>query len=283
MHLPRGHLNVRLCPSSQFNARKIILIKALTRKKRSFITRFLRVGDIPALLDLERRQWTAEQAADSADFRARIDAHPDFCGGAFCTRTGELLASVFAKPTNDAEWTAPGNWAQSADLSGRSAEKSPQQKRTRCMFGISLTSVDPGAAVQLLAFYYLYLLKRGYSEIFLGSPMPGLKRYLERHPDASVETYARTTRSGLPLDPQLRYYHGKGWKEIVAIRENYFPHEASCDYGAILKANVPFRHLALLFRFVPVPMLRTMSALAPRFALPTEKGRSTSEAPAEAT
>lgn len=259
------------------------MIKASEHKKRSFITRFLRVGDIPALLDLERRQWTADQAADSADFRARIEAHPDLCGGAFCTRTGELLASVFAKPTDDAEWTAPGSWAQSANLNGRVAEKLPRQRRTRCMFGISLTSVDPGAAVQLLAFYYLYLLKRGYSEIFLGSPMPGLKRYLARHPDASVETYARTTRSGLPIDPQLRYYHGKGWREIVAVRENYFPHEASCDYGAILKARVPFRHLALLFRFVPVSVLRMVSALAPRFALPAEETRPTSEVPAEAT
>jgi hypothetical protein len=258
------------------------LIKALPQKKRSFMTRFLRVGDIPALLDLERRQWTAEQAADSADFRARIEAHPDLCGGAFCTRTGELVASLFGKPANDAEWTAPGSWAQSANL-GEPAEKLPRQKRTRCLFGISLTSVDPGAAAQLIAFHYLYVLKRGYREVFLGSPMPGLKRYLERHPDTSVETYARTTRSGLPIDPQLRYYHGKGWREIVAIRENYFPHEASCDYGAILKARVPFGHLALLFRFVPVPLLRTVSALAPRFALPAEEVRSRSEAPAEAT
>ncbi|EJL90395.1 hypothetical protein PMI15_00342 [Polaromonas sp. CF318] len=226
------------------------------------------MDDIPALLALERRQWTAEQAAGPAEFRERIEAHPDLCGGAFCARTGELLGSVFAKPTHDAEWTDPGNWAQSASLDAQPAGKLPQQKRTRCMFGISLTSVEPGAAVQLLAFYYLYLLKRGYTEIFLGSPMPGLKRHLQRHPGACVEAYARATRSGLPVDPQLRYYHGKGWREIVAVRENYFPHEDSCDYGAILKAKVPLRHLALLFKLVPVSALRMISALAPRLAIP---------------
>lgn len=229
----------------------------------------MRADDIPALLELEHRQWTAEQAAGAADFRARIEAHPDLCGGAFCAHTGELLSSVFAKPTHDAEWTDPGSWAQSANLDNPSAGKLPRRARTRSMFGISLTSVDPGAAVQLVAFYYLYMLKRGYREIFLGSPMPGLKRHLERHPGACVEAYARATRSGLPVDPQLRYYHGKGWREIVAIRENYFPHEASCDYGAILKARVPLQRLAPLFRLLPVPMLRTISALAPRLAMPT--------------
>jgi hypothetical protein len=197
-----------------------------------------------------------------------MQAHPDLCGGAFCAHTGELLGSVFAKPTHDAEWTDPGSWAQSASLDAQPAGKLPQPKGARCMFGISLTSVDPGAAIQLLAFYYLYLLKRGYREIFLGSPMPGLKRHLERNPGACVEAYARATRAGLPVDPQLRYYHGKGWREIVAVRENYFPHEASCDYGAILKAKVPLRHLALLFRLVPVSALRMISALAPRLAIP---------------
>ena len=244
------------------------MAKPSAQAQRRFTTRFLRTDDIPALLALERRQWTAEQAANADDFRARIDAHPDLCGGAFCTQTGELLGSVFAKPTQDAEWTDPGSWEQSARLERQSGTSLPRQG-TRCIFGISLTSVDPGAAIQLLAFYYLYLLKRGYREIFLGSPMPGLKRHLERHPGACVEAYARATRSGVPVDPQLRYYHGKGWKEIVAIRHNYFPHEASCDYGAILKARVPFRRLALLFRFVPVPVLRMVSSLAPRLAMPT--------------
>ena len=243
------------------------MAKPSAQTQRRFITRFLRTDDIPALLALERRQWTAEQAAGEEDFRARIEAHPELCGGAFCTRTGELLGSVFAKPTQDAEWTDPGSWEQSARLEGQSGTNLSRQ-RTRCIFGISLTSIDPGAAIQLLAFYYLYLLKRGYREIFLGSPMPGLKRHLERHPGACVEAYARATRSGLPVDPQLRYYHGKGWREIVAVRQNYFPHEASCDYGAILKARVPFRRLAVLFRLVPVPVLRMISSLAPRLAMP---------------
>lgn len=240
-----------------------------TIKKRNYITRNLRIGDIPALLDLERKQWTQEQQATAEDFRSRIAAHPDLSGGAFCAETGELLASLFCKPTTEAEWVNPGDWQKSAALDG----KVPTNKHaSRCLFGISLTSVDAGAALQLIAFNYLYAVKCGTREVFLGSPMPGLKRHLQRKPGASVEAYARTTRAGLPVDPQLRYYHGKGFCELVAVRENYFPHEASCDYGAILKSRVPYPWLTPLFRLVPVPVLRSLAALAPRYAIPEDDG-----------
>lgn len=240
-----------------------------TIKKRSYITRNLRIGDIPALLDLERKQWTQEQQATAEDFRSRIAAHPDLSGGAFCAETGELLASLFCKPTTEAEWVNPGDWQKSAALDG----KVPTNKHaSRCLFGISLTSVDAGAALQLIAFNYLYAVKCGNREVFLGSPMPGLRRHLQRKPGASVEAYAQATRAGLPVDPQLRYYHGKGFCELVAVRENYFPHEASCDYGAILKSRVPYPWLTPLFRWVPVPVLRSLAALAPRYAIPEDDG-----------
>lgn len=251
--------------------------------KRRFTTRFLRIGDIPALLDLERRQWTDEQSATAEDFRARIAAHPELCNGAFCVRTGELLASLFCKPTTAAEWVAPGDWAKSAALQACTATSAGRSARTGCLFGISLTSIDAGAAMQLIAFAYLLAVKRGDREVYLGSPMPGLKRHLEKHPGASADTYARTVRAGLPLDPQLRYYHGKGFNELVAVRADYFPHEASCNYGAILKTQVPFMGLQPLVRFVPVPALRRLSALAPRFAIPErEKARGAVHSAAEA-
>jgi hypothetical protein len=244
------------------------------RAKRRYTTRFLRIGDIPALLDLERRQWTAEQSATADDFRARIDAHPDLCVGAWCVRTGELLASVFCKPTTEAQWLRPGDWAESArSPAGVSNAEStltstPTPTHTRCLFGISLTSIDADAALQLVAFNYLYGIRRGVEMVFLGSPMPGLKRYLDRHPGACVEAYARRTRAGLPLDPQLRYYHAKGWRQLVSIRENYFPHEASLNYGAILKTRLDFVWLRPLLRLVPVSMLVALAALAPRWAIP---------------
>ena len=41
-------------------------------------------------------------------------------------------------------------------------------------------------------------------------------------------------RSGLPVDPQLRYYHLRGFKDIMGVKPGYFPHERSHDHGVIL-------------------------------------------------
>jgi hypothetical protein len=233
---------------------------------RRIVTRYLRPGDIPALIHLERKQWSDEQCASEAEFRARIEAHPRLCGGAFCANTGELLASLFCKPAGMTDWTNPGTWSQCAALE-------PEAPRATThlgagLFGISLTSVEPRAALQLIAFQFLDAIKLGRRHVYLGSPMPGLRRHLASDPAASVEAYAKATKLGLPVDPQLRYYHGKGFRELVAVRAEYFPHEASCDYGAILKAEVPYMALRPLVRLLPEALLRWVAARAPRLAIP---------------
>nr|WP_297350602.1 hypothetical protein [uncultured Caldimonas sp.] len=228
------------------------------------VVRSLRLGDIPALLHLEHQQWTPQQAATAEDFRLRIQAHPTLCNGAFDADTGELLASLFCKPTSEAEWVTPGDWKTSAALHHGDAGR-PDSK---ALFGISLTSIEPRAALQLIAFQYLAAVRGGQRHAYLGSPMPGLSRYLSRNPGASVEHYARMTKAGLPVDPQLRYYHGKGFREIVAVRENYFPHDASHDYGAILRARVPLQWLRPVLLLLPVSALRWIAAQAPRWAIP---------------
>lgn len=225
------------------------------------LTRRLRLGDIPALIDLERKQWTPEQAAGAEEFRQRITTYPALCNGAFNARTGELLASLFCKPTSESEWVEPKDWKSSA---------STHSAGRRALFGISLTSIEPRAALQLIAFQYLMAVRSGQHYAYLGSPMPGLSRHLARQPGASVEDYARATRAGVPLDPQLRYYHAKGFRELVAVRENYFPHAGSLDYGAILRSTVPLRWLRPALMLLPPAALRALAALAPRWAIPRE-------------
>ena len=224
----------------------------MTVCKPRIVTRCLRLGDIPALLDLEHRQWTAEQAATADEFKARITAHPRLCSGAFNARTGELMASLFCKPTAEAEWAAPRDWEASAAITTAPGHTG----RADSLFGISLTSVEPRAALQLIAFQFLAAVKGGYRHAYLGSPMPGLARHLAQHPGACVERYARATRSGLPVDPQLRYYWRKGFRTIVACRPDYFPHPASLDYGVVLRGRIPLASWAPLWRLVPLAWLQ---------------------------
>lgn len=225
----------------------------------SLVTRFLHPADVPALLDLERRQWTARQAADAATLTRRIGTYPQLCIGAFRASTGEALASLFMKPTSREAIARARCWEHCARLADLPARHELQ--RTRSLFGISLTSVDAEAAWSLVRFFWPHALKQGWQEIYLGSPMPGFRRAHEHERQLAAEHYARSRRGGLPRDPQLRYYHRKGFREIVAVLPGYFPHEASLDHGAVLRGRVPLAALWPLWQRVPLPLLQRFSRL----------------------
>lgn len=222
---------------------------------RALVARFLRPDDVPALLRLEHRQWAEGQAADAAELLRRIEAYPGLCVGAFCRATGEALASLFMKPARREQVAQAHSWKDCAC----SVDTDADAPRTRSLFGISLTSIDPKAAWSLIVFFWPCALKQGWRDIYLGSPIPGLKRALQWERQLAVEHYARARRGGLPQDPQLRYYHRRGFREIVAVRPGYFPHEASLDYGVVLRGRIPLARLWPLWRRLPLPLLQRMS------------------------
>jgi hypothetical protein len=218
--------------------------------------RFLTTEDIPTLLRLEARQWNGEQAADASAMCRRIKAHPQLCVGAFCSRTGEALASLFMKPIHPDEIARAASWYDCA-----AEDPSRHRPATRSLFGISLTSTDGAAVWELIRFFWPHALKNGWREIYLGSPLPGLAKTLRAQPALSAQAYARMRHRGLPLDPQLRYYHRRGFKDLVAVRPDYFPHPASLDHGAVLRGLIPLSRLWPLWRRMPLSTLQAMSGL----------------------
>jgi hypothetical protein len=114
---------------------------------------------------------------------------------------------------------------------------------------------------ELIRFFWPHALKNGWREIYLGSPLPGLAKALRANPALSPETYARMSHGGLPMDPQLRYYHRRGFKDLVAVRRDYFPHPASLDHGAVLRGVIPLSNLWPLWRRMPMSTLQAMSGL----------------------
>lgn len=226
---------------------------------RSIVTRFLQLADVPALLALEMRQWTARQAADAATLAKRIETYPGLCIGAFCADTGEALASLFMKPTTREAVERAHCWEDCAHLAEPAQPRKPTRRHS--LFGISLTSVDGDAAWSLIRFFWPHALKQGWREIYIGSPIPGFRKARNLEWQLDPEHYARSRRGRLPQDPQLRYYHRKGFKEIVAVRPSYFPHEASLDHGAVLRGRVPLSELSPLWRQLPLPLLQRFSRL----------------------
>ncbi len=218
------------------------------------VTRFLDIRDIPALLKLETRQWQDHQAADAETLHKRIESHPQLCIGSFCAHSGEVLASLFMRPISQQELQQARSWTDCAVGTGNTS-------LANCggsLFGISLTSVDPDAVSAICEFFWPLALKNGWHEIYFGSPIPGLERALLADPSLDVTSYVKSRRGGLPRDPQLRYYHGRGIQEIVAVLPNYFPHAASLNYGVMLRCRVPFSRWQSLWALLPKGLLQAV-------------------------
>lgn len=213
--------------------------------------RFLTDRDLPALLELEQEKWTDVQAASRAQLQARIDAHPDLAVGAFCSRSGRLLASLFMRPVADDFHRCVATWEDCTLL--------PSPATGTTLFGISLTSRDQAGVTALLKFFWPYALKRGWRYIYLGSPVPGLRDWMAAHPEGHVEDYVHARRRGLPLDPQLRYYASRGFDKIVSIKRDYFPHERSLDYGVLLRGTVPLSILRPVWSALALPTIQRIA------------------------
>ncbi|MET9850452.1 hypothetical protein ACFZC6_34490 [Streptomyces ossamyceticus] len=220
----------------------------------SIAVRFLRPGDVEALITLEKAKWDQDQAADRTELAARIQAYPRLSIGAFETG-GTALASLFMKPITTEELDSAATWADCARVG------TPPPDATGSLFGISLSSVDADAVTAIFEFFWPHALKHGWRDIYLGSPMPGLRAWKRTHPNIPADVYMREKRHGFPRDPQLRYYHNKGFKEIVACKPGYFPHAASLHYGAVLRGHIPLSAGAPLWRLVPLPWLQWMRRL----------------------
>ncbi|HEX7639251.1 MAG TPA: hypothetical protein VF457_12720 [Burkholderiaceae bacterium] len=213
------------------------------------LTRPLALLDLPALLELEAEKWTAEQAASDDDLAARITDPREIALGAFCARSGRLLASLFLRPVADDFHRHAATW--------RDCTRLATPGRSRTLFGVSLSSRDKRGVDALWRDFWPVALRQGWRHIYLGSPVPGLRAWLHRHPAGRPEDYVFDRAGGLPRDPQLRYYHRRGFRDIVALKPGYFPHAGSLDHGVLLRATVPLSSLAPLWRALPEAAVRS--------------------------
>jgi predicted metal-dependent hydrolase len=216
--------------------------------------RLLQTTDLPALMALEAHCWAPEQAASEADMVERIRRHSKFCLGAFCPSSGKVLASLFMKPTTARSMSRAKTWRGCTEH----AHVESLDGRSDALFGISLSSTDPAAVKALLSHFWPRALKGGWRHIFLGSPIPGLATWLGSNPGKGACDYVAQQRRGVPLDPQLRYYHRKGFRCVEAVLPDYFPHQPSLDHGVLLRGTVPGSWCAPVWRCVPLRGLEWM-------------------------
>lgn len=213
--------------------------------------RNLTVADIPNLLELESRKWEDDQSASAEMMYSRIMAYPDLCTGAFSREDGSILASSFLKPSSRESVLTGQNWAEMAEIN-----PSPADRDMRYLFGISLSSSDKHAVYNMYRYIVPHLVRCGYKSIFLGSPVPGLREWISKYPGKDIEKdYIFKKRNNLPVDPQLRYYHLRGFNRIVSFKKDYFPHYKAMDCGAVLECTLPFSYVYPIGQMVPLKRL----------------------------
>ncbi|MGZ3241659.1 MAG: hypothetical protein ACXWJK_15755 [Burkholderiaceae bacterium] len=226
----------------------------------TFQTRFLEPKDIHALMLLEQSKWEPQQAASSAMMLEWIRTYPELSIGTFCSRAGQAQASLIMCPVIPAMFTAPTRWEAAASMDDACIAKS----RGGSLFGISLSSNNPEAVKAIFKFFYPHALKAGWHDVYLGSPIPGFGKARQKNPNLSVWEYVHAKRkfhANEPLDPQLRYYFKKGFKQIISIQENYFPHAESLDYGVILRCVIPLSRPRPLWRITPFFVIDSLSTV----------------------
>ena len=207
--------------------------------------RFLKKSDIPELLTLERKQWSDNQLPSHETLEKRITNNPTLSIGVFCNHTQIALASLFLKPTQKSHFYQKTTWQVCE-------EGAVDTKKTRDLFGISLSSINADAADLIFSFFYACCMKDGWRSVYLGSPIPGFKKFFEHNRTLTADDYVnKKHRNNVPYDPQLRYYFNRGFRKIVSIQEGYFPHEKSLNYGVILRGDVPLNELSFVLRILP--------------------------------
>lgn len=227
------------------------------------ITRYLRPEDVTGLLILEQAKWEPHQMADAATLLRRIEAFPQLSIGSFCAASGKAMASMFMRPISPHALTAPTCWDLSADVDRYGTEPDS----SRALFGISLSSINIHAVGEMFRFFHPRALKAGWRDVYLGSPIPGFKKARLRNPELEVweYVYARCRfRTKEPRDPQLRYYYRKGFREIISIQKDYFPHEDSLNYGVILRYPIPLSAPRKIWSRTPMFILETFSLMSLR-------------------
>lgn len=225
--------------------------------KENIIVRFIKPDDIPALLELEHTRWNDSQAASTNEMLERINKYPEFSVGAFAAETGKALASLFTRPAYSHAIEQAKNWYECV----HSEEKGTNKKSYDALYGISLSSCDKNAIELIMIFLFPIVLKYGIKKCYLGTPIPGLTTWMDHNPHKTVTEYIFDKQRKIPQDPQLRYYQTLGFKQIVAIKPDFFPHDASLNYGVLICGKVPFFQLAYIFKMVPFTWLHKLAEM----------------------
>jgi len=219
--------------------------------RRRIKIRQARVGDIEAILSVEKKAWPENLRASREMYQSRLGTFPQ--GTLVAEMEDRIEGVVIFQIMHFNSIPDISSWSEATDYGYIQNSHNP---KGNSFYGVNL-SVCPRAqgrvAVALLEAVGKLAIKHNFKQIVLGGRLPSFAQYLKHYcqkngvpvisdkkRDKVAEDYMRATnRRGHPLDPQITFYQKVGMK-IIKLLPNYFKDPESLNYGVLVLWTNPF-------------------------------------------
>lgn len=197
-----------------------------------------KVNDLKNIIEIEKKAWGENGAADISKFKSRIKTFPE--GTLVAELNGEIIGVVSTEIVNY-DWQKESyTWYEITD-NGYIAKTHNPQGNT--LYGVDLSVIPEaprGVGTKLLECVAKLAIRYNLPYGMLGGRMPDYHKYADKYTPKEYVNAKTTTKKGLePLDSEIRFYLRAGLK-IIRIIPNYFKDPESLNYGVLLLWKNPF-------------------------------------------
>lgn len=233
------------------------------KKNDSISFRSATRDDVEAMAIFEKDVW-GDNAANEEKIFSRVKTFPS--GNIIALYHEKVVGYISFQYVDDVVKMPNFSWSEITDEGKIAKSHKPNGKY---LYGVTISVHRSMNGQNLSALLMIqawgHLISNNKIGVFLGSRIPGFKNYKKWNPDITVEDYVKLRRNGQPRDYELRMY-GKEGLLPVKILSDYFPDEASLNYGVLLYLGNPFYrwpfHKLLAWLFMKVAPYLTRSKIA---------------------
>lgn len=219
--------------------------------RRKIRIRQARVGDIEAILLVEKEAWPENLRASREMYQSRLRTFPQ--GTLVAETEGKIEGVVVSQIMDFNSIPDISSWSEATD---HGYIKNSHNPEGNSFYGVNLSVCHQSqsrVAMTLLEAVGKLAVRHNLKQIVLGGRIPSFARYLKHHcqkngipvisdqeRDRIAQHYMRATnRRGHPVDPEINFYQKAGMKTIKLL-PNYFKDPESLNYGVLVLWSNPF-------------------------------------------
>ena len=219
--------------------------------RRKIRIRQARVGDIEAILLVEKKAWPENLRASREMYESRLGTFPQ--GILVAETEGKIEGVVVSQIMHFNSIPDISSWSEATDYGYIKNSHNPEGNS---LYGVNLSVYHQSqnrVAMTLLEAVGKLAIRHNFKQIVLGGRIPSFAQYLRHYCQKNgisatsdekrykiAEHYIQaTSRRGNPLDPEISFYQKAGMK-MIKLLTNYFEDPESLNYGVLFIGLNPF-------------------------------------------